>query len=127
MMAGAKMLVSVFIVSIYAVSEVSAYSCYNCDSNTSPASCSNTVVLPTAPTGDSCSCCRKSVSNSVTTRECVQSIETLVKCVPIPDTIYVCNTDRCNSAPEVTPTPKGVTLLATCGAALFAAFRQQMI
>lgn len=40
---------------------------------------------------------QKSIGQGVTKRECVAGLSTVTSCVPIPGSVYICDSDKCNA------------------------------
>jgi len=77
--------------------DASALQCYACDSSSSPQCSENYFVGLVNTVADGCTCCRKSVSDGVTKRECVTGLAS-VTCIPLPNNHICSDVDKCNDS-----------------------------
>jgi hypothetical protein len=100
MMKSQQVIGGVILVLIFGCNCVSALKCYNCNSNNIMCKNNFFVALGIEVVPD-CICCRKYVTDSLTSRECATGLAAAAKCFPIENSNYVCASDYCNAGDHI--------------------------
>jgi len=119
-MSGIQIALSVLIMLVFGSSVISAFKCYTCSAG--DVSCPQTWFVTSAQQ-DGCTCCKKHIQESGTSRECGGILDCAVA---VSDKIFLCMKDYCNSSPGTLKQSPLVALLVASAALLASIFSQRL-